>query len=99
MYGWSNKKDIEEQFARHERRCTLLRRQLEVDEWVDVGLREIDTSPTLHHSMTSQVQKDNIFSLPLFLADHVRDLAIKVSGYCIPPAHTYKAPSQISCRA
>jgi len=89
MYGSSNKKDVEEQFARHERRRTLLRRQQEVDEWVDVGLREIDTSPTLHHSMTSWVRKDNIFSLPLFLADRVHDPAIKVSGYCILPAHTY----------
>jgi len=50
----SNKKDVEEQFVRHEHCCTLLRQQ-EVDEWVDVGLREIDTSPMLHHSMTSQV--------------------------------------------
>ena len=77
MYGLSNKKEVEEQFARQERRRTLLRRQHE-----QVQLAEVDdASPMLHHSLATQARKDNVFSLAWFLSDHIGDPAIKVSGF------------------
>lgn len=97
MYGLSNKKRVNEHFAKQERRCTLLSRQPEVDQWPEVELRGINASPMLHHSMASQVRKDNVFSLPLYLSHHVHDPAIKVSDECVQPLHTYMFSSRISC--
>jgi hypothetical protein len=38
IYSLSNKKDVNEQFAKQECRCMLLSRQREVDQWANVGL-------------------------------------------------------------
>ena len=77
MYGLSNKKAVDEQFAKQERRRTLLRRQHEQDELVDID----DPSPTLHHLMARHARKDNVFSLPQFIANHSDDPAIRVSDF------------------
>ena len=93
MYGLSNKKDVEEQFARQERRRTLLRRQHEQDQLRDIvdASDVVDSSPMLHHSMASQARRDNVLNLPRFLADHVDDPAIKASdfGRHVCAAHAY----------
>lgn len=78
MYALSNKKDVHEQFAKQERRRTLLRRQMS-QELPGPDLLDLDVSPALHHSMTSQARKDNTFSLPLFLFEHADDPAIEAS--------------------
>ena len=75
MYGLSNKNGVNEQFTKQERHRTLLRRQQEQDQLADV----VDPSLTLHHSMARQAHKDNVFSIPRFLADHIDDPAIKAS--------------------
>ena len=99
MYGLSNKKDVNEHFARQECRRTLLSRQHEVDQQADVDLQGIDGSPMLHHSMASQAQRDNVFSLPLYLFCYAHDPAIKVSDRCVWPPHTYMSSSRILCHA
>ena len=78
MYALSNKKDVHEQFAKQEHRRTLLRRQMS-QELPGPDLLDLDVSPALHHSMTSQARKDNTFSLPLFLFEHADDPAIEAS--------------------
>ena len=99
MYGLSNKKNVNEQFARQKCHHTLLSRQRKVDEWANLGLQEIDASPGLHHSMASQMRKDNVFSLPLYLSQHVYDPAVMVSEGCVQPPHSYMSSSQILCHA
>ena len=96
MYALSNKKDVEEQFVRQERRCTLLKRQELQDVSTHADLQAVDASPTLHHSMAGQARKDNVFSLPLFLCKYANDPAIEVSPSCVPPTPTYMIPSRIS---
>ena len=99
MYGRSNKKDVEEQFARQERRQTLLKRQGLGDLLTDTDVQAIDVSPMLHHSMASQGRKDNVFSLPQFLSQHADDPAIEVRLSRVPLAPTYMPPSRTSWRA
>ena len=96
MYALSNKKDVEEQFARQERRRTLLKRQELQDALTHTDLQAIDASPMLHHSMASQARKNNVFSLPMFLCKHADDPAIDVSLLCVPLVPTYVSSSQIS---
>ena len=89
MYGRSNKKDVEEQFARQEHRQTLLKRQGLHDMLTDMDVQAIYVSPMLHHSMASQGRKDNVFSLPQFLSQHADDPAIEVRPSCVPLAPMY----------
>ena len=85
MYGLSNKKAVNEQFARQEYCCTVLRQQHKQDKMDDVN----DPFPMLHHLMARQAQKDNFFSLSWFLIDHIDDPAIKVSDSdrCVYAVH------------
>ena len=53
MYALLNKKDVHEQFAKQECHRTLLRRQMS-QELPGPDLLDLDVSPALHHSMTSQ---------------------------------------------
>ena len=94
MYGLSNKKDVNKQFARQEQCHTLLRWQQDIDQWDNANLQEIDASPVLHHSMASQAWKDNVFSLPFFLACHVHDPTIKVSDHKVWSPCIYMSPAQ-----
>ena len=95
-YALSNKKDVEEQFTRQEHQHTLLKQQELQDTLTHMDLQAIDALPMLHHSMASQAQKDNVFSLPTFLCKHANDPAIDVSLLCVPLAPTYISSSQIS---
>jgi hypothetical protein len=98
MYSCSNKKNVNQQFAKQERHRTLLSRQHEVDQWADVDLQGIKASPILHHYMARQGRKDNVFSLPLYLSHHVHNPAIEVSDECVQPPYTYMFSSRISCQ-
>ena len=77
MYGSSNKKAVEAQFSRQERRQTILRRQtnLSLDS---EGMDDENNSPLIHHFMTAKVRQDNIFSLPQLLCENCGDPALKV---------------------
>ena len=95
MYTLSNKKDVQEQFARQEHQCTLLRWQVS-QELPDMDLQDLDVLPTLHHLMASQAWKDNTFSLPLFLSEHANDPAIEVSESVVHTSHSHLHASQPS---
>lgn len=79
FYGDSNKKAVEKEIVRQERRQTLLRRQLDLDN-VELEIEGIDPSPQLHHSMASTPRRDNTFNLLQLLQDHRNDPAVKVGG-------------------
>lgn len=73
---------MEGQFAKQERRKTLVRRQLDVKKLVLQEVKDInaiDDSLLLHHSMADNPRGDNVFSLPCFLQEHQGDPAVKVS--------------------
>ena len=75
FYGGSNRKAVEAQFGRQERRQTVLRRQN------NLPLEAVDNkniSPLIHHFMTDKVRQDNVFSLPQLLYENRSDPAVKV---------------------
>lgn len=78
FYSSSNKKEVEEQFAKQERRRTLIQRQQDFDNLTHADVGDVDPSPLLHHHMASEPRRDNIFSLPAFLVGHQNDPAVKV---------------------
>lgn len=79
FYGSSNKKAVEDQFAKLERRQTLLRRQLDLDDQTVEEMEEIDPCAQLHHAMANTRRRDNTLSLPRFLLEHQGDPALKVA--------------------
>ena len=83
VYRSSNKKDIVQQFAKQERRGTLLRRQLGLDS-PELEKEHIDRSPQVHHSMAKAPRRDNIFDLPRDLQEHQTDPAVKAKIFLRP---------------
>ena len=77
IYRSSNKKDVVRQFAKQERRGTLLRRQLNQD-YLAIDMEQIDRSPQIHHSMANAPRRDNVFNLPQILQEHRTDPVVKV---------------------
>ena len=73
---------MEGQFAKQERRKTLVRWQLDVEKLVLQEVEDInamDDLPLLHHLMADNPRGDNVFSLPCFLQEHQGDPTVKVS--------------------
>lgn len=84
FYSGLNKKAVEGQFAKQERRKTHVRQQLDHEKLALEEVEEIksmDDSPLLHHFMADNPRSDNVFSLPCFLQEHQGDPAVKVSDH------------------
>jgi hypothetical protein len=79
-YASTNKHTgVEEQFGKHERRETLLRRQHE--SFLPLVENDAaDSSPRCHHHMAYKPRRDNCFNLPSLLHTNQNDPAIKVEG-------------------
>lgn len=77
FYGSSNKKAVEGEFGRQERRRTLLGRQHHLTQESEEN-DETDSSPLIHHFMTNKPRRDNVFSLPQLLYENRKDPATKV---------------------
>ena len=67
FYSSSNKKAVEEQFAKQERQQTLLRHQLDLDDPVMEEIEDVDSCAALHHYMGNTRRADNTLTLPLTL--------------------------------
>ena len=50
------------QFAKQERRGTLLRQQLDLDS-LPLEMELIDQPPQIHHSMANAPRRNNVFNL------------------------------------